>query len=234
MKNVSTACLVVVLAAAVCTADIRLQDRNKEKTYGNALVAKIIAVDNTYTFRCDIEGWPAIVGSDIPVKINGIFEPLIVAEEGKPNLFFQAQAKKFLASYLSESKTIDLKNIRRGQDFSLIADVVVDSNSLADILIENGLARRITRREMAEKAAKAKMSAQKQPAVKTARTLAANRPGEIKEVYTGIYVASKNSKVFHRSTCSSAKRMTDKTRLTFSGRPQAEQSGRRPCKICKP
>ena len=36
-----------VLAAAVCTADIRPQDRNKGKIYGNALVAKIIAVDNS-------------------------------------------------------------------------------------------------------------------------------------------------------------------------------------------
>lgn len=221
MKNLSITCLIVVLAA-VCTADIKLEGEKTEKTYGNALIAKVIAVDNVYTFRCDVKGWPDVIGSDITVRISGIAAPLIVAQEGKPNRFFQTQAKKFLTAYLSDSKTIDLKNIRRGQDFSIIADVIADSNSLAEIMIENGLARRIT------------MTRQQQN-LKTPHSIAANRRREEnKEPNTAVYVASKNSKVFHKSTCSSARRMTDKTRLTFSGRQQAGQSGRRPCKICKP
>lgn len=224
MKNLSITCLIVVLAA-VCTADIKLEGEKTEKTYGNALIAKVIAVDNVYTFRCDVKGWPDVIGSDITVRISGIAEPLIVAQEGKPNRFFQTQAKKFLTAYLSDSKTIDLKNIRRGQDFSIIADVIADSNSLAEIMIENGLARRITLREVT----------QRQQNLKATHSLAANRQREeSKEPNTAVYVASKNSKVFHKSTCSSARRMTDKTRLTFSGRQQAGQSGRRPCKICKP
>ena len=224
MKNLSITCLIVVLAA-VCTADIKLEGEKTEKTYGNALIAEVIAVDNVYTFRCDVKGWPDVIGSDITVRISGIAEPLIVAQEGKPNRFFQTQAKRFLTAYLSDSKTIDLKNIRRGQDFSIIADVIADSNSIADIMIENGLARRIARKDMTRL----------QQNLKTPHSIAANRRREeSKEPNTAVYVASKNSKVFHKSTCSSARRMTDKTRLTFSGRQQAGQSGRRPCKICKP
>jgi endonuclease YncB( thermonuclease family) len=225
MKNMATASIIVILTAALCNADIKLEGEKTEKTYGSALVAKVIAVDNVYTFRCDVKGWPDVIGSDIPVRINGIAAPLIVAQEGKPNRFFQIQAKKFLTEYLSESKTIDLKNIRRGKDFSIIADVIADSNSLADILIENGLARRITPAEIAKQ----------QRNLKTPRSLAENRQrDESKEPNNAVYVASKNSKVFHKSTCSSARRMTDKTKLTFSGRQQAGQSGRRPCKICEP
>lgn len=225
MKNLSTASLIVILTAAVCTADIKLEGEKTEKTYGNALVAKVIAVDNVYTFRCDVKGWPAVIGSDIQIRINGIAEPLIVAQEGKPNRFFQTQAKKFLTEYLSDSKTIDLKNIRRGRDFSIIADVIADSNSIADILIENGLARRITSAEMAKQ----------QRNLKTTLSLTASQRREkSKQPITAVYIASKTSKVFHKATCSSARRMTDKTRLTFSGKQQAAQSGRRPCKICKP
>ena len=225
MKNLSIACLIVVLTAALCMADVKLEGEKTEKTYGSAIVAKVIAVDNVYTFRCDVKGWPAVIGSDITVRISGIAEPSIVTEEGKPNRFFQIQAKKFITEYLTGSKTIDLKNIRRGRDFSIIADVIADSNSIADILIENGLARRITPAEIAKQ----------QRNLKKTLSLAENRQKEkSQQPNTIVYVASKNSKIFHRSTCSAAKRMTDKTKLVFSSRQQASQSGRRPCKTCKP
>ena len=225
MKNVLIACLVVILTAALCNADIKLEGKKTGKTYGNAIVAKVIAVDNVYTFRCDVKGWPAIIGSNIPVKISGITEPSIVAADGKPNRFFQIQAKNFLTASLSKSKTINLKNIRRGHDFSIIADVIADSNSIADIMIENGLARRITPMDILK---------QQRNQKKTLSPAANRKTKESEQPIITSYVASKNSKVFHKSTCSSAKRLTDKTRLTFSGREQAEQSGRRPCKTCKP
>jgi hypothetical protein len=48
------------------------------------------------------------------------------------------------------------------------------------------------------------------------------------------YVASKNSKVFHRSDCSSAKRISSENVIRFVTKEEAISSGRRPCKICKP
>jgi len=48
------------------------------------------------------------------------------------------------------------------------------------------------------------------------------------------YVASKNSKTFHKSTCSAARRITEANLLRFDSREAALRSGRRPCKICNP
>jgi hypothetical protein len=48
------------------------------------------------------------------------------------------------------------------------------------------------------------------------------------------YVASKNSKVFHRPDCIWANRIKPANLVTFSSREQAIQAGKRPCKQCKP
>ena len=48
------------------------------------------------------------------------------------------------------------------------------------------------------------------------------------------YVASKNSKVFHRPQCSSVKRISPKNLVGYSSRDEAIKAGKRPCKLCKP
>jgi hypothetical protein len=48
------------------------------------------------------------------------------------------------------------------------------------------------------------------------------------------YVASKNSKVFHRPTCGSTMRIARKNLVGFSNRADAIRAGKRPCKLCKP
>ncbi len=48
------------------------------------------------------------------------------------------------------------------------------------------------------------------------------------------YVASKNSRVFHRPGCSSAKRIKPKNITGYNSRNEAEKAGKRPCKRCKP
>jgi hypothetical protein len=48
------------------------------------------------------------------------------------------------------------------------------------------------------------------------------------------YVASKNSKVFHRPQCPSAGRISPENLVGFTSRADAVKSGRRPCKRCKP
>jgi len=48
------------------------------------------------------------------------------------------------------------------------------------------------------------------------------------------YVASKNSKVFHRPQCSSAKRIKPENLVGYSSRGEVIKAGKRPCKICKP
>lgn len=48
------------------------------------------------------------------------------------------------------------------------------------------------------------------------------------------YISSKNSPVFHKSTCSSAGRISSDNLVTYKNREEAIQSGKRPCKTCKP
>lgn len=48
------------------------------------------------------------------------------------------------------------------------------------------------------------------------------------------YVASKNSKVFHRHDCKWARKIGPKNFIGFKSREEVVKSGRRPCKSCGP
>jgi len=48
------------------------------------------------------------------------------------------------------------------------------------------------------------------------------------------YVASKNSKVFHRPQCSFAGRIAPKNLVGYNTRQEAIRAGKRPCKRCRP
>jgi len=48
------------------------------------------------------------------------------------------------------------------------------------------------------------------------------------------YVASKNSKVFHKPDCRWVKRILAKNLVGYNSRGEAIQAGKRPCKMCKP
>ena len=48
------------------------------------------------------------------------------------------------------------------------------------------------------------------------------------------YVSSKNSQVFHSPQCRSVKRIKPENLVGYISRDEAIQSGKRPCKVCKP
>jgi len=48
------------------------------------------------------------------------------------------------------------------------------------------------------------------------------------------YVASKSSEVFHIPSCTWAKRIAEGNEVYFRTFQEAVDSGRRPCKVCKP
>ena len=50
----------------------------------------------------------------------------------------------------------------------------------------------------------------------------------------GLYVAAKNSEVFHYSGCRYVKRIKKRNKLGFASSSLAAESGRRPCKVCDP
>jgi hypothetical protein len=69
---------------------------------------------------------------------------------------------------------------------------------------------------------------QPKPAVKSIPASQQGEPAEYK------YVASKNSNVFHRPNCSSAKRIKPENLVGYRSRDEAINTGKRPCKRCKP
>jgi hypothetical protein len=48
------------------------------------------------------------------------------------------------------------------------------------------------------------------------------------------YIASKNSKVFHKSDCRWVKRISAKNLISYSSKNEAIEAGKRPCKSCNP
>ena len=48
------------------------------------------------------------------------------------------------------------------------------------------------------------------------------------------YLASKNSKVFHKPDCRWVKRISAKNIVSYNSRNEAIEAGKRPCKTCKP
>lgn len=59
-------------------------------------------------------------------------------------------------------------------------------------------------------------------------------PSSLQAVATYPFVASKSSGVFHRPDCRWAQNISDDNRIGYKTREEAEQSGKRPCKSCRP
>jgi len=210
---------ILCVPAGVCFAEKKTEAGPKAKlprTYGGAIVGKVTGVGEGFVFRCDIKEWPAVIGEDITVRIDGVGPPLIVTSGGMPNKFFKSQLNKYLDIMFAKAQGIRLENIKRGRSFSIVADVIVDSNSVADLLIGEGLARRYVEGEEARISAKQQGRARYDGASEA------------------VYVASKNSKVFHRAGCRHAKIVSASNLVRFDNRAEALQTGRRPCKTCNP
>lgn len=108
--------------------------------YGSATVNEVTSIYDADTFRANIEGWPAIIGERVPVRVKGVDAPEIRGKcEGEK--LKARQAKQFTVAWLRNAKRIRLEEIERGKYFRLVAHVYVDGKSLADALVSAGHAR---------------------------------------------------------------------------------------------
>jgi len=80
-----------------------------------------------------------IIGNNIPIRVNGIDTPEIRGKCEKET-YDAEQARDMVSDILKDAGKIALKNLRRGKYFRIVADVYVDEENLADILIEAGVA----------------------------------------------------------------------------------------------
>ena len=110
----------------------------EKKTYGNITVTRLVSVYDGDTFRVDIDSFPPIIGQNMPIRVYGIDTPEIRGTRTKE---LANRAKSVARSMLKKAKVIELRNMRRGKYFRIIADVWVDGKNLGQYLIDQGLAK---------------------------------------------------------------------------------------------
>ena len=195
----------LLLLSFVCLCSSLLAENISENSYGNAVVKKVYDSNDTeaYVFRCDIKNYPPIIGRNIPVRINGIVEPNNITVEQKTAI------NQTILEKLKTAKKIQLKNMKRDEDFCIIADVYIDNKNMKDVVIIISL---------------------ETPSKPQTPVATKSKP----QPQNASYVGSKKSKVFHKNKCRWIDGISKENLTVFAGRSEAVNQGRRPCKTCKP
>lgn len=109
-----------------------------KKTYGDIVISRLINVYDGDTFRVDIDSYPPIVGKNISIRVYGIDTPEIRGTRTKD---LAELAKTTAKTMLENAKVIELRDMRRGKYFRIIADVWIDGKNMGELLIQKGLAK---------------------------------------------------------------------------------------------
>ena len=135
MKLKHTLCLISIVFFFICTSYLHAASN---QIYGNIVVTRLVSVYDGDTFRVDIDLFPPIIGNNMPVRIYGIDTPEIRGTRTKD---LADQAKYMTQSLLNQAKTIELRDMRRGKYFRILAEVWIDGKNLGQLLLEKGLAK---------------------------------------------------------------------------------------------
>ncbi len=216
--RLSVCVAVLFVLASLRSEPAPVADR-RPQTYGSIEITRVHRIDASCVLFCDIDAFPPVIGQDIPVHLSGVELSEGEAVSSEVVAFFR---DVLLAVDDDAPPSIVLRNIRRGDTFSLVADIEVNGSDLAQMLVDQGLARRAIQLVTEPAEQKPKGQAKTKPAQESAQN------------EEDAYVASTSSRVFHRHDCSHAKRIDASRAVTFQTRQEATQSGRRACKMCTP
>ncbi|PWI34926.1 nuclease [Vibrio albus] len=123
-----------------CVIAVSFTCQAAKKTYGNAVVAEVLSIYDADTFRVNIQGWVDIIGNNMPIRVNGVDAPEIRGKCPEEKAAAR-KAKQFTVEALRTANAIELRNMRRGKYFRILANVYVDGKELSALLINAGLAR---------------------------------------------------------------------------------------------
>jgi endonuclease YncB( thermonuclease family) len=130
-----------MLLGVVAGCSTALQrESGRSANMSGPIAVKVVSVTDGDTLRVDVPGWPDIVGRDMPVRVAGIDAPE-VRGECTDEIKLARRATDLSESLLTRADQVELREIRRGKYFRLLAEVWVDGENLGDRLIEAGLAR---------------------------------------------------------------------------------------------
>lgn len=135
MKKIN--CIILVL----CFVLFSFPCFAKRNTVYNStvLVSRVISVYDGDTFRCDIDKFPAILGANIGIRVAGIDTPEM-KDKRLEIKSLAVKARDYVRALFARSHSIELRNLRRGKYFRIVADVYVDGENLAESLLKEGLA----------------------------------------------------------------------------------------------
>ena len=109
------------------------------KEYGNITIDKVTSIYDGDTFRVNINSYPPIIGQNMSIRVNAIDTPEMRGKCLKEKELAR-KAKKLTVSKLRGAKVVELRNMQKGKYFRIVADVFIDNQSLANILIKENLA----------------------------------------------------------------------------------------------
>ena len=120
------------------TATLHAEALSK-KNYGDVVISQVTSIYDGDTFRANIDSYPELLGYRIGIRVNGIDTPEMRGKCEKEKLLAR-KAKQFAVTALRGAKKVELRNMKRGKYFRIVADVYVDGRNLGDALISHQLA----------------------------------------------------------------------------------------------
>lgn len=124
---------IAILIAAGCT-----QASFRQRGYGDLVGTYLYNYDGD-TITVNIKDVHPLIGEKIRIRVAGIDTPEIKGTSGKEQRRAQA-AKRLTHKLCRRANKIELKNVRRGTYFRIVADVYLDGQSLAKALVKEKLA----------------------------------------------------------------------------------------------
>jgi len=111
----------------------------KNKLYGALFVDEVVSIYDGDTFKVNIKNLHPLLGERINIRVSGVDTPEI---KGKCELEkkLARKAKQITVSFLRAAKYIELRNVKRGKYFRIVADVYADNESLTQVLLRSGYA----------------------------------------------------------------------------------------------
>jgi len=111
----------------------------KNMTFGTLNVSEITSIYDGDTFRANLKGLHPLISKRIAIRVSGVDTPEIKGR-CKKEKELALKAKKFTVQFLRTANKIELRNVKRGKYFRIVADVFADNKSLTKALLNSGLA----------------------------------------------------------------------------------------------
>ena len=108
------------------------------KEYGMFKNVEFVRCYDGDTCTFNIPGLHPLIGDKISVRISGVNTPEIRGKCPREKALAR-KAKTFAQGKLSESRSIEIRHIKRGKFFRIIGEISVDGMTLSELIIRQGL-----------------------------------------------------------------------------------------------